>query len=144
MLIGPITPTQQTVDGASPSTTSMASVSSLTESDVQVWLKKNKLDDLCDEFDSFDGDHLQQLHSEFNEDPKIFEDNMKSQAGFQMSYKTYFKFKVALCKLFKKWFLSRAYYFLQIVMVVIVYMEQIVTVSQYFNTRYSRYEYGLK
>ena len=102
MFIGPITPTRQNiVHGASPPSVHESPVSNWTEADVQAWLKKIKLNDLCDEFDSFDGDHLQEWYNEFRRNPDKFEDDMKSQAGFQMNHKTYFKFKVALCKLFK-------------------------------------------
>ena len=83
----------------SPPPSSQSSVCNWTETDVQDWLKKSKLDDLCETLDSFDGDHLQALYNDYLENSKKFEDEMKSD--YQMNSRTYLKFRVALGKLFK-------------------------------------------
>ena len=100
--IGPITPERQSdVQQVAPSSSSVEeSLSNWTESDVQTWLKKSKLDDLCDCLEGFEGDHILEMYNDFRQDPRKFEDDMKSD--FQMNHKNYLKFKVALGKLFKK------------------------------------------
>ena len=99
--IGSITPTRQSdVHGAPSTSTSDAPVSSWTESDVQEWLKKSKLDDLCDGLENFEGDHLQEMYKDFQKDPDKFERDMKTD--YEMNAKIYLRFKVALGKLFKK------------------------------------------
>ena len=115
LLIGPITPVRQSeVHGASPpshsttthqsgvlgassSTMSDAPVISWTESDVQAWLKKTKLDELCEPLDHYDGKCLQDLYESLQNDPKKFEGDMKSDFG--MNKKVYVRFKVELSKL---------------------------------------------
>ena len=115
MLIGPITPTHQSDDhgaspsshsitthqsdvhGASPSYLSDAPVSSWTESDVQAWLKKTKLDELCETLARFNGEYLQALHNNLQKDPTKFEGEMKSD--YKMNAEVYLRFKVELSKL---------------------------------------------
>ncbi|XP_072050028.1 E3 ubiquitin-protein ligase NEURL1B-like [Amphiura filiformis] len=81
-----------------PSQISLAS--NWTESDVQEWLKKNKMDDLCDLMESYDGEHLEEMYNQYCEDRRNFEKDMKSD--YQMNSRVYLKFTVALGKLFKE------------------------------------------
>ncbi|XP_072051354.1 uncharacterized protein [Amphiura filiformis] len=86
--------------GTAPPPTSKPSASNWTESDVQEWLKKNKLDDLCDLMESYDGEHLEAMYKQYREDGRNFEKDMKSD--YQMNSRVYLKFTVALGKLFKE------------------------------------------
>ena len=74
-------------------------ISSWTESDVQAWLKKSKLDDLCECLEHFEGEHLKEMYNNLQEDPKKFEKDMKTD--YEMNAKINLRFKVALIKLFK-------------------------------------------
>ncbi|XP_072050029.1 uncharacterized protein [Amphiura filiformis] len=85
--------------GATPSPASKSPASNWTGSDVHDWLKKNKLDDLCDLMVSYDGKHLEEMYKKYCEDRRNFEKDMKSD--YQMNYRMYVEFAVALGKLFK-------------------------------------------
>ncbi|XP_072050347.1 uncharacterized protein [Amphiura filiformis] len=80
--------------GAAAPPTSKSSASNWTESDVQEWLKKNKLDDLCDLMESYDGEHLKEMYNQYCEDRRNFEKDMKSD--YQINSRVYLKFTVAL------------------------------------------------
>ncbi|XP_072051356.1 uncharacterized protein [Amphiura filiformis] len=86
--------------GTAPPPTPKSSASNWTESDVQEWLKKNKMDDLCELLESYDGAHLEEMYNQYCEDRKNFEKDMKSD--YQMNSRVYLKFTVALGKLFKE------------------------------------------
>ena len=120
MLIGPITSTRQTsVQSAlpssdnrpptstnqsnghgaeSPSSTSEIPVINWTAENVQAWLKDKKLGKLCETLAGFDGEYLQELYSDLQEDPKMFKSDMKSD--YHMNAKMYVIFKVELSRLF--------------------------------------------
>ncbi|XP_072051357.1 uncharacterized protein [Amphiura filiformis] len=84
--------------GTVPPPTSKSLASNWAESDVQEWLKKNKLDDLCELMESYDGKHLEEMYNQYCEDRRNFEKDMKSD--YQMNSRVYLKFTVALGKLF--------------------------------------------
>ncbi|XP_072051274.1 uncharacterized protein [Amphiura filiformis] len=89
-------------DTAAPSaarTPSKSTTSEWSADDVQQWLYKINLPELCSILDFCDGDHLEMLYTQFCNNPKEFKDEMKSE--FQMSAKVYLQFTVALKKLFK-------------------------------------------
>ncbi|XP_072022260.1 uncharacterized protein [Amphiura filiformis] len=94
---GPLGATQATTVHATPNPNS--SVCNWTEEDVQDWLRKKKLDDLCETLDTFEGSHLEKMYSDYSRDPKEFKDELRSD--YQMNAKTCLKFTVALEKLFK-------------------------------------------
>ncbi|XP_072050787.1 uncharacterized protein [Amphiura filiformis] len=96
---GPITATQSTGIHASPPPSSKSSVRNWTENDVQDWLKKKKLGDLCDTLDDLEGSHLEKMYEKYCRDPTKFEDELRSD--YQMSGKLCLKFTVALEKVFK-------------------------------------------
>ena len=101
-VVGPIRATQAPQVHASHSDTGSQpkSSASWTESTVQEWLKKEKLDDLCDKLEGLDGSHLEELYNQYCRDPQQFGNDMRSD--YQMSGKMCLKFTVALKKLHKK------------------------------------------
>ena len=82
-----------------PAYSSSAAASNWSEKDVQDWLKRSKLDDLCDLMEGYDGEHLQEMYKQYRDERKEFERDMKSD--YKMNSRVYLRFTVALSKLFK-------------------------------------------
>ncbi|XP_072051599.1 uncharacterized protein [Amphiura filiformis] len=97
---GPIRATQATKVHAAPAPKSKSPTSEWTDKNVQDWLKKEKLDDLCDTLDGLDGSHLEEMYQEYSSNANKFKDEMRSD--YQMNGKLCLKFTVALKKLFQK------------------------------------------
>ncbi len=72
-------------------------VSNWTEEEVQNWLKKKKLVDLCNTLEDLEGSHLEKMYDDYCRDPKEFKHEMRSD--YQMTAKMCLKFIVALEKL---------------------------------------------
>ncbi len=73
-----------------------------TTTDVQEWLKKEKLDDLCATMDGLEGSHLEEMYRDLIRNPDKFKDEMRSD--YQMKGKMCLKFTVALKRLFQQQF----------------------------------------
>ncbi|XP_072050803.1 uncharacterized protein [Amphiura filiformis] len=97
---GPIRATQATKVHTAPSPKSKSPASNWTDKNVQDWLKKEKLDDLCDKLDGLDGSHLEEMYLEYSSDANKFKDEIRSD--YQMNGKVGPKFTVALKTLFQK------------------------------------------
>ena len=91
---------RNSVRRASASSHFMSVPSNWSDKEVHNWLNKEKLGELCEALDGFDGSHLEEMYQDLIRNPEKFKDEMKSD--YQMKGKICLKFSVALKKLFQQ------------------------------------------